>query len=209
MEPQLTIHRWFLVTGFLICLISCLFHLFRILLSGMPKDFSEPLGSFKSALIYSFTGAMSPLKKETAYLHFPTYTAGIFFHVGTFLSFILLVFHFFSLRIPEWLIYTSIILLIISTVSGLSLFIKRLLKHALSGLSTPDDYLSNLLVTGFHFISIINLVWDSLHPYLFVFATLLFLYIPIGKLRHTVYFFTSRIHLAFFYGRLGVCPLKK
>jgi hypothetical protein len=32
------------------------------------------------------------------------------------------------------------------------------------------------------------------------------LYIPAGKLRHTVYFFAARYHLGYFFGWRGVWP---
>ena len=209
MAIQFSIYNWILLTGFGICFIICSFHFFRILLLGMPKDYSHPLGDFSSGLKYSFTGAMSPFKKETAYLHLPTYTAGIFFHLGTFLSFCLLLLHFFYFPIPVWLISIFTIILIISSISGFSILIKRILKPVMRGISNPDDYLSNLLVTGFQIFSIVGLVEDSFLPYLFIYSTILFLYLPLGKLRHVVYFFTSRIHLAFFYGRRGVWPPKR
>jgi hypothetical protein len=43
---------------------------------------------------------------------------------------------------------------------------------------------------------------------LFIYAAFLFLYIPFGKLKHTVYFFSSRIYLGKFFGKRGVWPVK-
>jgi len=205
----MSIYHWIFLTGFGICFLLCLFQFLQIMLSGKPIDPAQPRGKVVPAIAYSFTGAMSPLKKETAYLHLPTYTAGIIFHLGTFLSFFWLVLHFFNVHIILWLIYGSSIFLITSSICGLSIFIKRILNPTLRNLSHPDDYFSNLLITGFQTLSAITLLWDRLIPSLFLYASILFLYIPLGKLRHTVYFFTSRIHLGIFYGRRGVWPLKK
>ena len=52
----------------------------------MPKDLSQETGSVKKGIIYSFTGAMSPTAKESAYLHLPTYVAGLLYHAGIFTS---------------------------------------------------------------------------------------------------------------------------
>jgi hypothetical protein len=40
----------------------------------------------------------------------------------------------------------------------------------------------------------------------FIIAAVLWLYFPVGKLRHVVYFFAARYHLGFFFGRRGVWP---
>ncbi len=204
-----TIYQWIFLAGFAICLISCLIQFFKVILSGMPKDFSHPLGKTLPAIFYSFTGAMSPTKKETAYLHLPTYTAGIIFHIGTFWGIFCLIILFFNIQLPEWLELTSSILLTISAICGLSILIKRIIISKLRNLSNPDDYISNILVTVFHILLAITILNNQILPVLLIYSTVLFLYLPIGKLRHTIYFFTSRIHLGFFYGWRGVWPIRK
>jgi hypothetical protein len=204
-----TIYHWIFLGGFAICLISCLSLFFKVILSGLPKDFSQPLGKTLPAIVYSFTGAMSPTKKETAYLHLPTYTAGIIFHIGTFCGVFCLIVLFFNIQLPEWLKLSFSILLIISAICGLSILIKRILVSKLRNLSNPDDYISNVLVTGFHILLAITILNNRILPVLLIYSTVLFLYLPIGKLRHTIYFFTSRIHLGFFYGWRGVWPIRK
>jgi len=181
----------------------------RIFLSGIETDHAASKGTIKPAIFYSFTKAMSPTKKETAFLHLPTYVAGLAYHLGTFLSFFMLGLIFFNVSLPLWLINTIAGLLLISGISGLSIFIKRIMILKVRNLSNIDDYLSNLLVTLFHFLVSITLLMSNLQPVLFVYAALLFLYIPIGKIRHTVYFFAARFHLAVFYGRRGVWPIKR
>jgi hypothetical protein len=37
-------------------------------------------------------------------------------------------------------------------------------------------------------------------------ATALFLYLPFGKIRHCVFFFSTRYHFGAFFGRRGVLP---
>ena len=204
-----TIYHWIFLGGFAICLISCLSQFFKVILSGLPKDFSQPLGKTLPAIVYSFTGAMSPTKKETAYLHLPTYTAGIIFHIGTFCGVFCLIVLFFNIQLPEWLKLSFSILLIISAICGLSILIKRILVSKLRNLSNPDDYISNVLVTGFHILLAITILNNRILPVLLIYSTVLFLYLPIGKLRHTIYFITSRIHLGFFYGWRGVWPIRK
>jgi len=213
-----------------ICLIACLVHFIRLISLGKPQDFSQPAGTTGSAIRYAFTGAMSPAKKESAYLHLPTYTAGLFYHMGTFLSFFLFFFILMEMMPQEWLAVIIIAFLGISSISGITIFIKRIVKKELSSLSNPDDFISNFLVTLFQISTILILfapsVLQSYSPIVqlsnrptvqlsncptvqliyYLTFTLLMLYTPVGKLRHMVYFFAARVHLGYFFGRRGVWP---
>ena len=114
-------------------------------------------GKERTAVAYSFTGAMSPLKKESAFLHLPTYSAGLIYH---------------------------------------------------RGLSSPDDYISNILVTIFQFTTALVILIPSCEPVYYFFTGLLLPYFPLGKLKHAVYFFAARYHLGVFFGHRNVWPPK-
>ena len=73
--------------AFAISIAMLLYQFFKLISAGNPVDYSKPSGSIRDGVIYSFTTAMSPFEKESAYMHLPTYVAGIIFHIGTFLSF--------------------------------------------------------------------------------------------------------------------------
>jgi len=201
-------YRIFSIIAFVICCISLAYHLIRLIRLGSPKDYSFKRGNLKSAVIYSFTGAMNPREKESAYLHFPTYTAGILYHIGTFLSIIIFFLLLLNITITGAFQWGFLCLLAVSSISGLGIFIKRTLLKKLKSLSNPDDYISNLLVTAFQIFTLTALVYESFIPYYFICAGLLFLYIPLGKLKHSLYFFAARYHLGFFYGWRGVWPAK-
>jgi hypothetical protein len=200
---------WYIILtlfSFVVCLIVYSFHLFKIISLGKPKDFSEPKGNISTAVIYSFTGGMSPKKKESAYLHLPTYTAGIIYHLGTFLSIILLFFFLFNINFNEKINVIISVFLLISGCCGIGILVKRIAKKELRSLSNTDDYISNVLVTGFQLITALCLIIFS--PVYFIFVSILLLYLPVGKLKHSIYFFAARYHLGFFYGRRGVWPPK-
>lgn len=201
-------YHWLAVFALAVCLFSCLYHFIRLMRLGKPLDYAMPAKKGK-AIRYSFTGAMSPAKKESAYLHLPTYTAGIFFHLGTFLSIFL--FFFFLFGIFPTGIWKLIIFsfLVISGLNGLGIFIKRVVKKELRSLSNPDDYISNLLVSGFHLLTVVVLVIPAIIPVYFIEVSVLLLYLPLGKLKHTVYFFAARYHLGYFFGWRGVWPPNK
>jgi len=202
-------YHWISVISLVICLAFLAAHLFRLIRLGIPKDYSSKQGDIGPAMIYSFTGAMSPAKKESAFLHLPTYTAGIFYHLGTFVSILLYFIYLFQVKIPAPYHLVLIIFLAITGISGLGVLIKRIFKRALRNLSSPDDYISNLLVTGFHLLTAVCLLVPQWLPAYFIWTSLLLLYIPVGKLRHLLYFFAARAHLGYFYGWRGSWPPKK
>ena len=208
-----------------ICLFALFLHVIRLIRKGKPKDFSRSSGRPTKGIQFAFTGAMSPTRKESAYLHLPTYSAGLFYHMGTFLSFFLFFFFLAGIFPKGWLAYGIIAFLILSSVSGLAIFIKRIVKKELRSLSNPDDFISNILVTLFQISTILILltltvlqsysptVLQSYSPAVqliyYLSFTLLMLYVPAGKLRHLIYFFAARYHLGYFYGWRGVWPPKK
>ena len=185
-----------------------MYHFIRTLFLTMPREYAKARGKVLPAVAYSFTKAMSPSRKESAYLHLPTYFSGLAYHLGTFLSFFLVFLFFFNYypSLPWWAIFSGV--LVISALAGLSILIKRILKKDLRQLSNPDDYISNLLVTLLQGFVAFTLLKHSLVPALLVYTSIVMLYIPVGKLKHLVYFFTSRIYLAVFFGRRGVWPVK-
>jgi hypothetical protein len=201
-------YRTISLIAFLVCFISLAYHLFRLIRLGSPKDYSFKRGNLKSAISYSFTGAMNPFEKESAYLHFPTYTAGILYHIGTFISIIIFFLLLFNISVTGEFQWGFLCLLAVSSICGLGILIKRITIKKLKSLSNPDDYISNLLVTAFQIFTLIMLVNETFTPYYFLCAGLLFLYLPLGKLKHSLYFFAARYHLGFFYGWRGIWPAK-
>jgi nitrate reductase gamma subunit len=199
-------YYWLVWGALAICLISLLVHFVRLVKLGKPLDYSKKAGDLNAAIKYSYTGAMSPTKKESAYLHLPTYTAGILYHLGTFLSILLFFLLVFNVSIQGWLQWFIIGFLGLSVLSGFGIFIKRIVKQELRALSNPDDYISNLLVTAFQFFTGLVLFKLDFLPIFLVFTSLLLLYLPLGKLKHAIYFFAARYHLGYFFGWRGVWP---
>ncbi len=201
-------YQWMALGSAALCAAACGGLAVRLIAKGKPADYSRPRGSVGPAVRYAFTGAMSPAKKESAYLHLPTYTAGLLYHAGTFLSLALFPVLLFGVRpytLPAQLLA---VLLVLTGISGLGILIKRIALPKMRHLSNPDDYIANLLVSVFHLATAGMLAGSAFTTAYFVLATALFLYLPAGKLKHTVYFFAARYHLGFFYGRRGIWPPK-
>jgi nitrate reductase gamma subunit len=218
----------------LFCVTMLFIHFLKLIKLGAPKDLSEKSGNIAAGVLYSNTGAMLPMQKESAYKHLPTYTAGIFFHIGSFVALLCFLILFFDLFTNDAVstfffnqkLVSAIIALCLwgSTFCGFGLFVKRLFSKKLRPISNIDDYISTFLVTLFQKLSAIFFTicafHYNFHSYFsskihagiiciyFLVATLLFLYLPFGKLRHVVYYFAARYHLGFFYGRRNTWPPK-
>ena len=190
------------------CNIACIIHFFRIIGLGKPADLSKKAGNTRKAILYSFTGAMNPAKKESAFLHLPTYSAGIIYHIGTFTSIIVFMLIMIGINIIAPFSTVLIVLFLASGISGAAILVKRIVNHNLRALSNPDDFISNIMVTLYHFVTALMLSRPEILPYYFSLSALLLIYLPVGKLKHTVYFFAARYHLGFFYGWRGVWPPK-
>lgn len=193
----------------IICIISCVYHSVRLIRLGAPKDYSAKAGNTTKGIVYAFTGAMSPKKKETAYLHLPTYTAGLIYHAGTFLGILLFFILLFNLGLNWNLVVIFTIILLVSFVSGLGILVKRIVKKSMRSISNPDDYISNILVTVFQIFTAYTMLTGGMRQLYFVFMIALLLYIPLGKLRHVIYFFAARYQLGYFFGWRGTWPPSK
>jgi hypothetical protein len=203
----MTWYAWFTTIAFAAGLAGMAFHAVRLLRAGPRKDFARSSGSRRAGVGYSFTRGMDPRTKESAYLHLPTYAAGLIYHAGTFAAILIFVLLFFFGVRPEgawtWIL---VVVLAFSFSSGLGILVKRIALGKLRALSVPDDYISNVLLTVFHLLSIRALVSAELEPAYYLWSGILLLYAPFGKLRHAVYFIAARVRAGAFYGGRGVWP---
>jgi nitrate reductase gamma subunit len=198
--------QWFLLACFAAFAAGTWYRLNQ----AFPRPGSDSLAAARGrtppAVLYSLTAAMMPWKKETANLHLPSYILGVAYHAGIFLSFIWMVLLSFRVNLPGALVAASVLLLGLSAVCGVALLVKRAVTPAMRYFSNPDDYFSNLIATGFVALSATALRSGAAFSTLFIYAGILLLYIPVGKLRHAIYFGLARIYLGLFYGRRGVWP---
>lgn len=201
-------YHWLAIGSATVCLLSCLIHGAKLIRYGAPTEYAKKTDDPSAAIRYAYTGAMSPTKKESAYLHLPTYMAGLIYHIGTFLSLFLFILFLIGIYPTGLLMYITAAIVAISGLSGLGILIKRISKTQLRALSNPDDYISNLLVSLVQILTALLLINHTFEAAYFLVISLLFLYFPLGKLKHAVYFFAARYHLGFFYGWRGVWPPK-
>jgi nitrate reductase gamma subunit len=188
------------------CILAFGYSLVRMIAAGGLSDHAAPRGRPLAAVAYSFTWAMLPWKKESARLHPASYGLGVAFHLGTFVTFLWVAVLFFGAVLPQGVIAASSVLLGLTAACGLALLVKRIVTPALRYYSNPDDYFSNILVTGLQALAAVCLARGGPDRALLVYAGIVLFYLPLGKLRHAVFFFTARIFLGLFYGRRGVWP---
>lgn len=205
-------YQWLSLTALAYCALVFLYRFIRLINMGAPKDLSQKSGNVQKAVLYSCTTAMAPNNKESAYLHLPTFISGVFFHIGTFVAigtFLWLTADtFLNIGTPQILVYILSITLLITFLNGLSIFIKRLAKKELRDLSGFDDYFSNGISSLVQLFTALYLLYPHLAVTYYILVTLMFLWMPIGKTKHLLYFFFARYHLGFFYGWRGTWPPK-
>lgn len=199
------------------CICSLLAYFIKIIRLGKPNDLSEKSGDTGKGILYSNTTAMLPQNKESAYLHIPSYATGMLFHIGTFCCLLIWILSFFPF-FNEWIstdCCTHLIIpavLLFTCISGYTLLIKRIFSKSLKVLSNPDDYLSNAFTSTFQLMTILYLCFPTCQAIIslyYIFCIILFIYLPLGKLRHVVFYFAARYHLGFFYGWRNVWPKKE
>ena len=201
--------QWVSLAAMAITALFCLSLFLRLVKLGKPKDFSEASGSVCEGVLYSNTIAMLPNKKESAYLHLPTYTAGMIFHIGTFFSLLFLLLSFFEIPYPQWLQTALCAIISFAALCGFVLLVKRIFSKNTANITSPDDYISTGLVALFNLMSALIFICPEIIIYYYLSASLLLLYIPVGKLKHLIYYFAARYHLGFFYGRRNSWTLSK
>ncbi|HWQ07463.1 MAG TPA: hypothetical protein VN436_00060 [Holophaga sp.] len=173
---------------------------------GTRQLFARPAGDPARGVAYAFTKAMLPWAKESVRTNLLSYAAGMTFHAGVFAAFLLLLLALSGFYLP-WPVALPVgSLALVGGIAGLALIVKRLLSPVLRGLSVPDDFISNLLSSGFALLGFAGIFAPVLQGLWMAWTVLLLLYLPLGKIRHCVFFFTTRYHLGAFFGRRGTFP---
>jgi len=170
---------------------------------GHPRYHSRAQGSAGKGLVYAFGRGM--IEKESVTLHRPTFFGGLAYHGAIFAGMAYLFWLVLKISAvpPAWFFGP---VLLAGTGIGLALLVKRVKGPHLRKLSCPDDFFANVLVDMFLALAFLHLFFPALEPFLFGLAIFLFLYLPLGKIRHCFFFFYTRMIFAVHYGRRGSLP---
>jgi len=188
------------------CAAALVFQIVQTLRFGRKADPSLPAGGRMAGVLYAFGPGMMPWAKESGREHLFTWTAGVILHAAVFFAFTEVGFLLAGMMPPPGPSRVIRIVLALGFLCGLGLLIKRAITPSLKAISTPDDFIANGLVGGLLLLAWCALQWLWVIPLLFLWSIYLFLYIPLGKIRHCFFFFYTRILFGDFFGRRGVLP---
>lgn len=173
---------------------------------ALPIDKSPVKGNIPHGIAYAFTTGMMPWAKESTRIHLIAYLRGIGFHIGIFTAIGTVILSPLWGFLPPLLSSTLFWVLILGALLGAAGGLMRLAEHNLRGLSLPDDHFAVWLTTLFIAVTGLGLVFEAFVVPMYIVSALTFAYIPLGKIRHCLYFFFSRTFFGKFFGRRAVFP---
>jgi nitrate reductase gamma subunit len=198
--------KWGAAAAFGLMAVSMAVLIRKTLSFGRREFYAGANGSVKRGIAYAFGRGMMPWEKESAGKHLPSYIAGILYHTGIFAAFFLLFFLLIGIPLPRFLLILVRLGLAAGAVCGLGLLLKRLFSPHLRAVSCADDFAANLVVDAFVTLALLYTFGAVSAALLLAASILVLLYIPVGKLRHCVFFFYVRLLFGLFYGRRSVFP---
>jgi len=163
---------------------------------GRRRLFAPASGDPGAGVRYAFTGALLPNAKESVRRHPGAWAAGVLYHAGLAAAFLRTAFP--ARPLP--------VLALAGALAGCVLLARRMAEPHLRGLSNADDFVSNALATAFMGLAAASAALPGAARALPWACAALLVYVPLGKLRHAVFFFLSRYHLGAFFGRRGSFP---
>jgi hypothetical protein len=202
MTPLGTLHVLVLAAaGFCLAALTALVG--RTFAFGRRKYLSEPRGYAGHGILYAFGRGM--VDKESVTRHRPTMLGGVLYHLAIFAALIEVLWTALPVRLspPLWAFRPF---LLAGAVVGPALLAKRLAKPYLRRLSCPDDFAANLFVDVFLILALVRTWVPGVEAVLMAVAILLFVYIPLGKIRHCFFFFYTRLVYGLHLGRRGALP---
>lgn len=173
---------------------------------ALPLDRSPVKGNIAHGVIYAFTTGMMPWAKESTRLHMLAYLRGIGFHIGIFTAIAAVIGSPWWGILPLGLRLTLSIVLMSGAALGAAGGLMRLMEHNLRGLSLPDDHFAVWWTTLFIAVTGLALLNEAFLLSMYLAAAVMFAYVPLGKIRHCLYFFFSRAFFGKFFGRRAVFP---
>lgn len=205
---MLSLLRFGVISSFLFSIISLSILALKTFSFGKKPLYAEPRGDAKKGVLYAFGRGMLPWEKESTSKHLPTYVSGILYHTGIFAALFYLLSLIFSLELSKLFISILRLLFFLGFLGGFTLLFKRIFLPPMRKISCPDDFAANTIVDLFLIFAFVHTYSVRETPLFFLLAILMFLYIPVGKIRHCIFFFYTRILFGLFYGRRGVLPPK-
>ena len=205
----MTVLKFGVFISFGLSLILLMAQVLHALSFGRRRLLSRPAGENRKGVFYAFGQGMLPWEKESAAKHLPTYIAGILYHAGIFSAILTVLALAASVKLPEVTVPFLQIMVAAGLLAGAGLLLKRAVKPQMRYISCPDDFAANILVDVFLLAGFLTSWSAAALPAFFIVAIVIFLYLPLGKIRHCFFFFYSRFLFGSYFGRRGVLPRRR
>jgi hypothetical protein len=200
----LAITRIIAILGLALGLLGIILKLREIMNRPFKSDLARERGSIGRGILFAFTLGMAPWEKESTRIHWIAYLRGIFFHLGIFMAFGVLLASPWLERLPDLLVWLALAVTAFGALFGFAGIYMRLAGPNERALSLPDDYASIFLTSLFVALAFGTLLWPPILPAFYAVTGLMGAYIPLSKIRHCVYFFYSKFFFGMSFGRRGV-----
>jgi len=200
----LAITRIIAIVGLALGLLGIILKLKEFMSRPFKADLSRERGNVGRGILFAFTLGMAPWEKESTRIHWIAYLRGIFFHIGIFMAFGVLLASPWLAMLPKILVWLALVVTGFGALFGFAGIFMRLAGPNERALSLPDDYASVFLTSLFIALAFATLLWGPLLPAFYVVTGVMGAYIPISKIRHCVYFFYSKFFFGMGFGRRGV-----
>jgi hypothetical protein len=200
----LNLTRIIAILGLLLGLLGILVRLKDIMNQPFKRDLARQRGNPTRGILFAFTLGMAPWEKESTRTHWLAYLRGIFFHVGIFTAFAVLLASPWLNRLPQVVTWAAAAITALGALFGFAGIFMRLSGPNERRLSLPDDYASVFLTSLFIALASASLLYSPILPFFYLVTGVMAAYIPLSKIRHCVYFFYSKFFFGLGYGRRGV-----
>jgi len=173
---------------------------------GGRKDWSERSGSALRGAAYFFTVGMLPSHKESATRHPAEFAVGLVMHLGVLaaLAGVILLAAGAPAAVPFLGLARPVVVLALA--AGIVLLVRRTRSRTLRAMTSPDDFIAIAATCVWLLLTALATARPVSQVALLLFATVLFLYAPLGKLRHAAFFWAARADYGRRLGRRGVFP---
>ena len=192
------------IAGLALGFLGILLRINTIMNRPFKEDLARKRGLSGRGILFAFTLGMAPWEKESTRIHWIAYLRGIFFHVGIFMAFGVLLASPWLEVLPGWLVWIGIAATGFGAFFGFAGIFMRLAGPNERALSLPDDYASVFLTSLFITLAFATLLAPALLPAFYVVTGIMGAYIPLSKIRHCVYFFYSKFFFGKGFGHRGV-----
>jgi hypothetical protein len=200
----LALIRVIAIAGLALGLLGILLKLKEIMNRPFKTDLARERGNVGRGILFAFTLGMAPWEKESTRIHWIAYLRGIFFHLGIFMAFGVLLVSPWLEQLPEILVWLALAVSGLGALFGFTGIFMRLSGPNERALSLPDDYFSVFLTSLFVTLAFGTLLWPAVLPAFYVVTGVMGAYVPVSKIRHCVYFFYSKFFFGMSFGRRGV-----